>query len=599
VTTVEEGAFMEPARAVERRWDWVWLVVCGVASSAWCISASTQIGATFDEPGYLARGLEFWRTGNHAAQLKLGTMPLPMDLASLPLYVSERLQGAQLDFRGDDLRAALPWARAVTLGFWWLLLTYVLLAGRRLAGSWAARIAVALVACEPCFLAHACLATSDVAVTACLMALVYHFQIGRAGQWIWRVGVPGIWLGVALLSKASALAFGPLCLGVVELERLVRTRAWATSANELTISRFRWLVTPIRPFLRELVQMGTIAMVLTFVYCGSDWETQASFVKWAHQLPEGPAATATVWVADHLCIFPNAGDGLVRQIGHNLRGHPVYLFGETNARAIWYYFPLALSVKLSLPLLLLPLVLAALRPRSLLNWACLAAGCLLVYSLNCRVQIGIRFMLPLVALAIIGLSAAVVETWRAHASSWSRRALKVLVSGGIAWTSIAAIAVWPNGLCYSNEIWGGTPNGYRYLSDSNYDWGQGLHELARWRDANDVEVLDVWYFGTDSAIADAGFRYAELHKSDSPDPGTVVCSIPGRYLAASVTLLHGAYGITRNPTATKTKQQSIADYLRERKPVARTNTFFIFDFGDPITRVNETRVPVAARNTHP
>ena len=47
---------------------------------------------------------------------------------------------------------------------------------------------------------------------------------------------------------------------------------------------------------------------------------------------------------------------------------------------------------------------------------------------------------------------------------------------GLLW---ASLSVWPHGLCYTNELWGGTANGYRCLSDSNYDWGQGLKELAR------------------------------------------------------------------------------------------------------------------------
>ena len=53
------------------------------------------------------------------------------------------------------------------------------------------------------------------------------------------------------------------------------------------------------------------------------------------------------------------------------------------------------------------------------------------------------------------------------------------------------------------------------LSDSNYDWGQGLKELLEWRDAHRVDVVDVWYFGLDPRadvpplrelpLADAGF----------------------------------------------------------------------------------------------
>src|SRR5262249_1879314 len=74
------------------------------------------------------------------------------------------------------------------------------------------------------------------------------------------------------------------------------------------------------------------------------------------------------------------------------------------------------------------------------------------------------------------------------------------VGGGLVWTAGGAVVVWPHGLCYTNELWGGTANGYRRLSDSNYDWGQGLPELAAWQRRSGVTALDVWYFGTDPAL---------------------------------------------------------------------------------------------------
>ena len=91
---------MEPSNA--SRWsDWLWLMVCGIASSVWCVSAAGQLGATFDEPLYIKRGLERWRTGSHSGLMQLGTMPLPVDLATLPLYLYERWQGIPLDPEAD------------------------------------------------------------------------------------------------------------------------------------------------------------------------------------------------------------------------------------------------------------------------------------------------------------------------------------------------------------------------------------------------------------------------------------------------------------------------------------------------------------------
>jgi hypothetical protein len=68
------------------RWlDRAWLLIVGLASSAWCLSAAAELGATFDEPIYMARGLDGWRRGTHGPLLNVGTMPLPTDVATLPL----------------------------------------------------------------------------------------------------------------------------------------------------------------------------------------------------------------------------------------------------------------------------------------------------------------------------------------------------------------------------------------------------------------------------------------------------------------------------------------------------------------------------------
>src|SRR4051812_48283106 len=169
---------MDRARASGWTCDWLWFLAWAVASSAWCVTAARELGATFDEPVYVAKGLERWRTGSHYGLMKLGTMPLPVDADTLPLYLWERWRGAAFD-PAADLDTLLPVARAGTLIFWWLLLFYGWQVGRQLGGPWGGRLAVAFLACEPSLLAHASLATTDIAVSASLLALAYHFRRGR------------------------------------------------------------------------------------------------------------------------------------------------------------------------------------------------------------------------------------------------------------------------------------------------------------------------------------------------------------------------------------------------------------------------------------
>jgi len=321
---------------------------------------------------------------------------------------------------------------------------------------------------------------------------------------------------------------------------------------------------------RDVPPIIALGLMLAFVYCGSDWQSEPSFVQWAHGLAAGRGRDAMVWTAEHLRIFANAGDGIVRQIVHNIHGHHhgTFLRGETR-RSFWYYFPLALSMKVSVSLLLLPLAIALLSPYALLNWANFAAGALLLVSRTSRVQIGVRFFLPMIALAAVGLAASAVRAAE-QSAAWKQRLLVAGLALGVGWTALGAARVWPNGICYFNELWGGTLTGYRLLADSNYDGGQGLPELARWHAANGSPPLQVWYFGKDPAVDRPPFEDLPLHNLPIFGPEDVIDRARGHYLAVSATLLNGAMGSEAGNRA--------AAFLRVRQPFARTTTFFIYDF---------------------
>ena len=547
-----------------RLFDWLWFFGFAIGSSIWCLAAAAELGATFDEPIYMKAGLECWRNGTHAPLLRMGTMPLPADLATLPLYLYEQATGTQFDFRAGDRSEPLFWARTTTLLFWWQLLFFARLLGRHFAGDWGGRLSVALLACEPNFLAHASLATTDIAAAAFLLPCAYYFAIGREQGWLRRVGVPALLFGLALFAKASALAYAPLAWLVIESHRL-----WTRSAGEPPALRQRIgnFFSQFRPWWRDMWCIGPLGLVLVFVLCGSDWQTQSSFVRWAHELPDGTTGKETMlWLADNLKIFSNAGHGIVYQIRHNLRGHSAFLLGDLAERSIWYYYPVLLTIKLPLPLLLLPIVIGLLRPRSLGNWACAVAFGLLIYSLNCKVQIGIRLMLPWIALGIVGLSAALVNAWRECSAAWQRHSLTAFGTGAVAWLAVAAAMVWPHGLCYVNELWGGRESGYALVSDSNYDWGQGLRELADWQREHQIADLDVWYFGTDPLLKAMPVRSLPASKLSAQE---LLSKVQGRHLAVGTTMLYGSYA-PRNSEA--------APLLRGLTPVGRTQTFLIYDF---------------------
>lgn len=544
--------------------DALWLCVFGIASSIAIVAGSSRLSATFDEPTYLQQGLECWRTGSYKGLMRLGTMPLPIDLQTLPIYLTEQFRGEPFDVQ-QDFHRLLPWARSVTLVFWWILLGYGMLIAGQLGGPWAGRIAVAFLALEPTLMAHAGLATTDVAVAAMLLAFGYHFARGRESGWLLRIGLPAALYAASILAKASGLVFGPILMLAVEVHRWCRQPRPETTESLGWKQRLRSYWDGSRPLRRDSIRIVAIGLALTFFYIGSDWKAETTFVKWAESLPDGRTRDTMLWLTTNTCVFTNAGEGIVQQIKHNLRGHGAFLLDESWKRSVWYYFPVALSIKLTLPLLAALAATLLLRPKSHLQWPSLAALALFLFSFNARVQIGVRLILPLIALATIGTAIALVRSGILRRRPYQVGLAAALILG-LTWSAASLHRTWPNGLCYVNELWGSPDSGYRLLSDSNFDWGQGLVELEAWANEHGMSRMAVWYFGTDPAARKAPFRLTPVHVLPDSTPEAISRRAEGGILAVGTTILYGAY----------LDDNDFVKYLRTLTPIDRTSTFLIY-----------------------
>jgi hypothetical protein len=554
------------------RWvEALWLLVVGLASSAWCVTAAAQIGATFDEPLYVKAGLVSWRTGSNKLLMRAGTMPLPVDVQTLPVYLWEQYRGQEFDPLWE-LHTVLPVCRATNLVFWWLLLIYTMRLGRAFGGTWGGRLAVAMIACDPNLLGHAALATTDIALTALMMVLVYHFYycyVPTAG-WKRRVLAPGILYGIALTAKASALAFGPQVMLVLGLWNLAKVGVLTPPAGTSLFGRLVHVWHATFQFRKDLVCIGFIGMVTLFAYCGSDWGTEPTFIKWADKLPEGDLKQTMVPVSHELKIFTNAGEALIHQIKHNMRGHGTYILGEWHERATPKYFPLALSMKVPLPAIVLLLAALVVHPRRLLIPTLGAALILFAFTPNCRVQIGIRFVFPLLVFTYVTVAAAISRAWIEERAGGNRVVPRWLVAGLIAMLAGAAAWVWPHGLSYFNQAWGGREAGRELLHDSNFDWGQGLPELKEWNAThNGGESLSLWYYGSDIDAFRPPFVRLDLSwlPVQSEDDVKAICNT--KYLAVSVAIL------SNNPAPTPPHHARLV-WLKQQTPVARTTHFVIY-----------------------
>jgi hypothetical protein len=542
-----------------QRLDWFLLSGVGLLSSAWCLTAARQLGPTFDEPFYILQGLDYWRTGNRAELLLSGVMPLSTYLQTLPLWIAELITGRSWEWQNDVVEM-LAITRAANLIFLWLLLFYAIRLGHAIGGPSTGRWSAMLLGFEPNFLAHTSLATTDLSLAACLLIFVYYFREGRERDWRRRVALPGVLFALPLLAKASAIVFGPLAMTLVELERMSHTRAMANARFRSARERVASWWQRSGSLRVDALIVFSIGFALAMLLCWTGG--YGSFQTTLANMPmDNPVRPIFAWFAN-LPLFPNGLYAIYYQITHNLEGHRTYLIGHDAPNALWFYVPVMMTIKLPLATLLL-VAASFVVPGSRWRWAISLAGVLVVLMLVTRIDVGIRLFLPVVAFMVIVTVRRLCRAATSTLKSSRRLAIGGLVLA-VAWLAWSDLRIWPDALRYTNEVWGNTDRGYLYVSDSNYDWGQGLPELAQWQQQRSAPVT-VWYFGIDP-------RYPNLVRFDPnrEDPANRVP--PGGYFAVGTTLLYGGYSGSVRPLVMR---------LRSQSPVARTRTFLIFDRIEP------------------
>ncbi|AMV27682.1 hypothetical protein VT84_24995 [Gemmata sp. SH-PL17] len=554
----------------------LWLAVLAALTAQWCFSASPLIGATYDEAFYLDSGLEAWRGWTrtdgrpraffHETTAIYGTMPLPVDAVTLPLYYHERQSGARLE-TPEEKFALLPLARAVTLGWLWLLVVSAWRLGRAASGPWAGRLAAGFIAADPNILGHASLATTDVAVSAALMAFTRAVYTGRAGHWWKRLVLPGLWFGVAALCKISALLYGGITLVVLEV--CYRFASGGLSRPDGGDWK-AWGVKAAGTVFRSVLNTAAILVIglaIAVEYFGHPEPGRYPFARVAEAMPstEPLKPGYEAWAKEYPRV-PHAVCAFAFQWWFNAQARPTFLNGTFYPEGYRYYFPELLLMKVPLPIFLLMFAALA-RVRAAAHPLTFVALLLLTVLLKANLQIGLRLAFPAVALGYVALAVA-LERGYAHCAAWVGFPAVLALAGISVW-------VWPNGLGYLNQAHGGPGTAHWRVADSNGDWGQGVPELRAWYEANGRPPIWVWYFGVDPAVSAPPFGRFDPDRQ-LPE---ITNEVELRRAVGPHILAVGHTVVSMYPDLTPSKTMTL-EYLRTRRPLARTSTFTLYDFRD-------------------
>jgi Dolichyl-phosphate-mannose-protein mannosyltransferase len=370
-------------------------------------------------------------------------------------------------------------------------------------GSRAGLIALVWYLFDPTVMAHSQFITTDLGCaffsTLFLYCLRRYFQ-KRETNWL---VFSGISLGLALGAKFSAVILIPITL-VLSLLKVWhhRTRKPSVSADEedhgTGVSNGPEKITTrysknSRILVQILQALGTCLVILGL----------ASLVLWViYFCPSDP-------------LFYVKG---IRRVNQDRQtNYLFYLLGQWRENRWLSYFLIAWLVKTPLPFLILfSFAVVLFVRRRVADWldelflALPAVGYFLGYTFWAD-NLGVRYLIP--CFPFLFIFAARI----ASQSLLDSRSILVGMAVLLSWQAFEFVAIAPDHLSYFNQIAGGSRNGYKWLDDSNVDWGQGIIQLVRYLNQHTpLTPYHIYYFGT------ADLAYYGIEATHIGDPSTLL-----------------------------------------------------------------------------
>lgn len=470
---------------------------------------------------------------------------------------------------GNDPDQILFWSRFPIVLISLLLGLFIFKWAKELAGIKAGMIALLLYAFDPNILGHNHFVTTDLGIAAFLtFSLYYYLQFLRNPNRK-NVLLAGLFLGLVMLTKFSFLLILPI-VGLMTL-----AYPWLRSYSGPKRDQFIIRLRSSGLYLSKGAGVLAISLLMVWaVYFGNTFRMSKETVAASIDFNFPPAQTDNLknvyanksmhWLNDQALTRPLAifEQGIAYVFRRVAGGNGAYYFGQVSSSAFPSYFPMVFLMKEPLYSLAL-FTLAALAWmistskaiseinrksfRSLLDksldylgnnifsYPLAAFIALYAYiSITGNLNIGFRHLFPILPFIYILAASSLARLLNdSGIRPWFRWTWLTSVIGLLLLLMAGTVMAYPYYMSYFNRAAGGPKLGYRYVTDSNADWGQDLERLKTFLEQHpEIKQIRVDYFGGGKTSYYLGNRYLPWWDSKRP--------IEAGWYAISVNFLQGS-----------------------------------------------------------
>lgn len=560
------------------------------------IIVSYQESTTFDEKAHIVAGYSYVKYND--MRLNPEHPPLLKDLAGAPLLfmdlefpvedplwtagVNEQWSLGDKFINSNNVDEVTFWSRFPLILIALLLGFFIFQWTKELAGTVAGLFALVLYSFDPNILGHNHYVTTDIGIAAFIFISFYFFiKFLKKPGWKNTV-LAGIFLGLAQLTKFSAVLLFPFFAIVILIYAIARKKPGFSRMLDYKfklgnlwnyIGKYVIAVVICFVLIWILYYFNTFNMPSDKINAVADWALTGEGI--------GEVAKTVIAKVSSITFFKPIGTymlGVAMVFARVAGGNTYYFLGNVSNDASPLYFPLVFLIKGTLPFLLLLLftslyaffqiiksilsrkgniikkvwgVLSDYLSTGVAQYSILGFIALYIFlSITGNLNIGFRHLFPIMPFLYVLIAKKVFDFLKNIQSEDTRKIFNIILAIFVIWIVLIPVVIFPSYLSYFNELIGGPKNGHKYVTDSNLDWGQDLKRLNNWineynqcvqrserkvlcksipeeitKKENGIKRIRVDYFGGSSPEYYLGDKFIPWHSNYKPEPGWYAISI--------------------------------------------------------------------------